>query len=55
MSENTITIICFVVAILLFIGAGFAFPGKGNPAPPQIHLGWFGMVALTIGLWVQFM
>ena len=44
-------IICFVVAIGLFIAAGFTIP-RGNP--PDIHLGWFGMVALTIGLWIQF-
>jgi hypothetical protein len=49
---DLITIIAFVVAIVLFILAGMTYP-RGNPA--NIHLGWFGMVALTIGLWVQFM
>jgi hypothetical protein len=44
-------IICFVIAIVLFIGAGFTFP-RGNP--PTIHVGWFGMASLAIGLWVQF-
>lgn len=44
-------IVCFVVAIVLFLGAGFTYP-RGNPA--TIHIGWFGMVALTIGLWIQF-
>lgn len=44
-------IIAFVVAIGLFVAAGFAIP-RGNRA--NIHLGWFGMVALTIGLWIQF-
>jgi hypothetical protein len=53
MTQDTMTIICFVVAIVLFIGAGFAFPGRGNPSPPMVHLGWFGMVALTVGLWIQ--
>jgi hypothetical protein len=48
------TIICFVVAIVLFIGAGLVLPGRANPNPPMIHLGWFGMVALTIGFWIQF-
>ena len=52
MTEDTITIIAFVVAIVLFILAGIAYP-RGNP--PNVHLGWFGMVALTVGLWVQFM
>lgn len=45
-------IIAFVVAIVLFIGAGLTYP-RGNPA--NIHVGWFGMVALTVGLWIHFM
>jgi hypothetical protein len=48
---ETLAMIMFVVAIGLFIAAGFSIP-RGNP--PNIDLGWFGMVALTIGLWVQF-
>lgn len=44
-------IVAFVVAIVLFLGAGFTYP-RGNPA--TIHIGWFGMVALAIGLWIQF-
>jgi len=48
---DLIAIICFVVAIGLFVLAGMTYP-RGNP--PNIHLGWFGMVALTIGLWVHF-
>jgi hypothetical protein len=50
MDQNVLSIICFVVAIVLFIGAGLAYP-RGNP--PMLHVGWFGMVALTIGLWIQ--
>lgn len=46
-----LAVIAFVVAIVLFLGAGFTYP-RGNPA--QIHIGWFGMVFLTIGLWIQF-
>ena len=44
-------IICFVVAIVLFVGAGFSLP-RGNP--PLVHVGWFGMAFLAVGLWVQF-
>jgi small-conductance mechanosensitive channel len=43
--------IFFVIAIVLFVLAGFTFP-RGNP--PTVHLGWVGMAALAIGLWVQF-
>lgn len=49
---DLITIICFIVAIVLFIGAGFTYP-RGNP--PAVHIGWFGMVALTVGLMFHFM
>lgn len=46
-----LAIVCFVVAIVLFIGAGFTFP-RGNP--PMVNIGWFGMAFLAVGLWVQF-
>jgi protein-S-isoprenylcysteine O-methyltransferase Ste14 len=47
-----LAIIAFVVAIVLFVLAGVSYPREN---PPYIQLGWFGMVALTVGLWVQFM
>jgi hypothetical protein len=47
-----LAIIAFVVAIVLFVMAGLSYP-RANP--PYVQLGWFGMVALTVGLWVQFM
>lgn len=48
--ETLLTVIFFVVAIGLFILAGFAMP-RGTP--PNVHLGWFGLASLTIGLWIQ--
>ena len=42
-------VVFYVVAIVLFVIAGLAYP-RGNP--PNIHLGWFGMASLAIGLWL---
>lgn len=44
---DPLTLALIIVAAGLFILAGFAIP-RGNPA--NIHLGWFGMVFLTIAL-----
>lgn len=46
-----LAVVFFVIAVVLFILAGFTFP-RGNP--PTVHIGWFGMAALTVGLWIQF-
>lgn len=48
--ETLMTVIFFVVAIGMFVLAGFAIP-RGSP--PNVHLGWFGMAFLTVGLWIQ--
>jgi hypothetical protein len=49
---NLLAVILFILAIGLFVLAGFTIP-RGNP--PGIHLGWFGMASLALGLWVLLM
>jgi hypothetical protein len=47
-----VSLIALIVAIVLFVLAGFTYP-RGNP--PTIHLGWFGMAALGLFLGIQLM
>lgn len=46
---NLLAVILFVVAVVLFVMAGFTFP-RGNP--PTVHLGWLGMASFAVGVWI---
>jgi hypothetical protein len=50
MIMDTLSAICLIIAMVLFAITGFLYL---RSTPPAVHLGWLGMVFLTIGLFTH--